>query len=309
MGGSGGFFHGSDPAKLAMKLRDAENKTKDQQFESDISALINKLLTAFNDRDTNAIQKHLNSIKESLQSDIDGFLSLRYGGSVAKHTYIDGLSDIDSLVLLNNSELSSKTPEDVKNYFFERLKQHFPNTQIEKGDLAITLKFKDGHTIQILPAIKHSTGYKIQSSASSNKWSKINPERFALSLRAMNQKMSGKLISVIKLTKSIISSLPQRRQISGYHTEALAIESFIDFSGQKTTKEMLSHFFDKASSLVRSPMKDKTGQSTHVDDYLGKQNSIPRKMVSDSLAQISRKIKNANAAKSEIIWKDILGND
>ena len=310
MGGSGGgFFHGGDPSNLARKLRDAENKTVDQQFEINISNLLDKLLNDYNDRDTESIQKHLHAIKDALQSDIDGSLSLRYGGSVAKHTYIDGFSDIDSLVLLNNSELANKSPSEVKNSFFDRLRQRFPQTEITKGDLAITLKFKDGHIVQLLPAIKDRTGYKIQSPTSSNEWSRINPRSFVLSLRAVNRNMSGKLIPVIKLAKSIISALPEKRQISGYHAEAIAIECFHNYDGPKTTKAMLSHFFDKGSAIARTPLKDKTGQSTHVDDSLGNPNSVSRKMVSDSLAQISRKIKNADASKSDNQWKEILEND
>lgn len=70
---------------------------------------------------------------------------------------------------------------------------------------------------------------------------------------------------------------------------------------------MLRHFFQTAAKLVLNLLQDKTGQSTHVDDYLGSQNSINRKMVSDSLAQIGRKIQNADAAKSKRSWDEILG--
>jgi len=305
MGGSGGgFFH--DPIDTARKLRDAEQEAQDQKFDSEITSNIGKLLTDINERDTEAIQRHLKTIRDAIQSDIDGFINLRYGGSVAKHTYVDGLSDVDSLALINSSELSNKGPEEVKEYFYQRLKQRFPNTEIRKGDLAITLKFSDKE-IQILPALKRGNSYKIASLTGRDKWTMINPNRFALSLRATNQKMSGKLVPMIKLAKSIISNLPSSRQLSGYHTEALAIECFSRYSGDKNTKAMLKHFFQTATKHVLNPLQDKTGQSTHVDDYLGSKNSINRKMVSDSLAQVGRKMQNADAARSKRSWQEILG--
>lgn len=305
MGGSGGFFvRKVDPQEIADKIRKQENKLHDQEFESEINSFINSMLVDFNDRDTEAIQKHLSEIKKALENDIEGQINLKYGGSVSKHTYIDGLSDIDSLALINKTELLNKSPEEVKDYFYSRLQERFPSTEVRKGDLAITLKFSDEKEIQILPALKTSTGYKI-ASTNNDGWTNIKPKIFALSLRAMNQKMSGKLIPMIKLAKSIISNLPSQRQVSGYHAEALSIECFKDYKGQKTTKSMLKFFFESSSSIVNSPIKDKTGQSTHVDEYLGSSNSLQRKMVSDSLAQIGRKIQNANASKSINQWNEL----
>jgi predicted nucleotidyltransferase len=36
-----------------------------------------------------------------------------FGGSVAKHTYVDGLSDIDSLLVINGSDLAEGTPREA----------------------------------------------------------------------------------------------------------------------------------------------------------------------------------------------------
>ena len=44
-----------------------------------------------------------------------------------------------------------------------------------------------------------------------------------------------------------------------------------------------------------NPISDSTGQSIHVDDYLGSRSSNSRRMVSDSLSQISRRMNNADA--------------
>jgi hypothetical protein len=53
----------------------------------------------------------------------------------------------------------------------------------------------------------------------------------------------------------------------------MAIEAFKKLSGKDTSKDMLLHFCREATNLVKSPIQDKTGQSLHVDDYLGVKNS------------------------------------
>ena len=60
-------------------------------------------------------------IKAALGKSIDGEIDLRFGGSVIKHTDVNGLSDIDALVILNGSELEHKSPEEVKAYFLQQL--------------------------------------------------------------------------------------------------------------------------------------------------------------------------------------------
>jgi hypothetical protein len=305
--GSGGSI---DPSEISRKVRQAEEQAQDQGFDSKINDEINNLLKDFNDRDYEAIQRHLDHINNTLDSEIEGRIDLRYGGSVSKHTYVDGLSDIDALALINNTDLADKTPEEVKQYFFDQLVKRLPGTEITMGALAITIKYSDGIEVQILPAIKHGDHFRIPNSKGLNQWSHlINPKAFAVALRAVNQKMAGKLVPMIKIAKSIISSLPEKRQLSGYHTEALAVDIFSKYAGTKTIKEMVKHFFVVASDSVHNPLQDKTGQSTHVDDYLGNSNSLERKMVSDSLAQIARKMSNADGRQSERAWDDILDGE
>jgi hypothetical protein len=303
MGGSGGSYS-SDPKKSAEKIREAENESQDKAFESEINEYINSFLSGINERDSEAINKHLETISGALGSEIEGFVKLLFGGSISKHTYIDGLSDVDSLAVINNTELANKNPGEVLKYFEEKLRQRLPKTEISTGNLAITVKFKDNKEIQILPATKTQTGYKIASSDGSGSWSNVvKPKKFAEKLTEINQKNNGKVVPVVKLAKSIISSFPNKRQVSGYHTESLAIEIFKNYSGPQQTKAMLKHFFNEASSKVKTKITDSTGQSLHVDEYLGNNNSVNRQMVSDSLSQIHRKMNNADGKRDKNSWK------
>lgn len=310
MSGSGGSFPKGDPDGYIRKFRVAESKTIDRGYDTLMNTLISDLLININSRDSDLIQQHLNNIKSAIESEIEGSIDIRYGGSVSKHTYVNGISDIDSLLILNNSSLEGKKPNEVLDYFYRRLLERLPNTKIKKGHLAVTIIYKDKTEIQILPAVKTKQGFKISSSTDNAEWSNIiNPRKFLISLKAVNQMNLGKVIPTIKLSKLIISKLPKNRQISGYHTEALAVDVFAKYNGENNTKSMLLYFFDKASKFVLSPLKDKTGQSTHVDEYLGKSYSLERMMVSDSFAQISRKMQKADSIKIISLWKDILSNE
>jgi len=302
MGGSGGGFLPNPD--INKQLRESETQTRNQQFESEVSGIINLLLADYNNRDVSVIQGHLDTIKSALEQEIDGNVDILYGGSVAKHTYVDGISDIDALVLINKSELKDKSPAEVKKYFFERLQARLPRTQIGQANLAVTVEFRDSE-IQLLPAIRHESGFKI-ADFSGNNWSAIKPIEFTSLLTGINQNNGGKVVPTIKLAKSIISELPESQRLSGYHVEAIAVEVFQKYQGSKKTKDMLKYFFDEASRQVLRPIRDTTGQSMHVDDYLGSVNSADRNRVSKSLDRISRRMKNADGAQSIDQWRDIL---
>jgi hypothetical protein len=305
MGGGGSFFsENSNPQNIVEQLRESEAQTKDQQLDVEVSNIIRSLLVAYNDRDIQAIQTHLNTIKNALNKELEGTIDILFGGSVAKHTYIDGLSDIDTLVLIDKSELRPMSPTEVKEYLFNRLQARLPKTQIKQGTLAVTVKFGDVE-IQLLPTIRHESGYQI-ADATGKQWSPIKPIEFTSLLTKVNQEAAGKVVPTIKLAKSIISGLPESQRLSGYHTEALAIEIFRQYSGAKNLKEMLQHFFSEASTRVLKPIKDRTGQSIHVDDDLGSANSDRRKIVAKSLDRINRRMKNADGAHSVEQWRDIL---
>ena len=62
---------------------------------------------------------------------------------------------------------------------------------------------------------------------------------------------------------------------------------------------MLRHFFEQVhQSHVTKLIRDSSGQSVHVDEYLGAENSLERRIVADALSRIGRKIRNADGAIS-----------
>jgi hypothetical protein len=105
-GGGGGAFVHRTPAELRDQVRKAEEKTTMAAFEAELSRMLGEHLGAYNGRDIDTLRDRLDELKGALEGSIDGTFDLLFGGSVAKHTYVDGLSDIDSLVLINETGLA-----------------------------------------------------------------------------------------------------------------------------------------------------------------------------------------------------------
>lgn len=72
--------------------------------------------------------------------------------------------------------------------------------------------------------------------------------------------------------------------------------------------EMLPTFFEKASQLVLAPIHDRTGQSVHVDEYLGAAGSDDRASRGHVLERVARRMRNATASESLDQWDAILGS-
>lgn len=302
MGGSGGqgFFRGRKPEEIKHDLRKEEEKTLNQAFDAQVAEQLGEFLSEANRRDAKAIRDALDEINGALGADIEGTIDPIFGGSIRKHTYVDGISDIDTLVILRDPKLKSLSPQQVLAYFEQKAREKLSGWEISRGNLAMTLR-KQGLEIQILPAV-HDEGKIYIPSAREDRWSDVNPQPFFRKLTEANNKLGGKVVPVIKLAKIINSQQPESLQLTGYHVESLAIEAFKGYAGPINPKAMLEHFFDRASALVLAPIQDKTGQSVHVDAHLGQANSSNRKEVSAALNRIHRRMKNADALRSKEQW-------
>ena len=263
MGGSGGGFF--PPPRQSMT---------DEQ----INGYLRDKLRDYNDRDIEAINRHIQGLRDALEQTGNDVLPTRFGGSVSRHTYVDGLSDIDGLVRINDSSLAGQSPKAAIQKMAELIQRRMPNTKVETGSLAVTVKYTDGHEIQLLPAIRTRNGYRI-ANPTRNEWSGvIHPERFAQKLTQVNQANRGQVIPAVKLTKAFAHRLirSDRDKIGGYHIESLAVEAFRNYRGTTDLKSMVRHLTDYSATAVHQPIRDSTGQSRYVDDYMGSQGSASR---------------------------------
>ncbi|WP_456364901.1 nucleotidyltransferase (plasmid) [Priestia aryabhattai] len=303
MGGGGGY---NIPSKTLSQLeQEKQDRINQEKLEADINQHIKDYFQRINNRDVEGINRHLETIKSALEKDIEGFIDLKFGGSIIKSTYSKGISDVDMLVQINNGHLRTAKPIEVLHHFKEQIQKRLPKTEVEIGKLAITVKFASGHEIQLLPSIKTETGYRIPRPGE-NKWSNvIRPSKFAEKLTNVNKSNGNKVVPLIKLMKNINASLPEQRQLSGYHLESLAIDAFKNPANTpKTYRGMIEHFCRHAQGAVLKPITDSTGQSVHVDTYLGNAGSSDRKKASNTFKQLLKKVDKANSLNA---WKDILG--
>jgi hypothetical protein len=310
MGGSGGTFSRETPQSLRDRVRRAEERARGATSEAEVARTLGELLGNYNSRDTQLVRERLTDLKDALEGTIEGTVDQIFGGSVAKHTYVDGLSDIDSLVLINETDLEDKTPQAALTHMERSIRDGMrEDVTVEKGRMAVTVEYRDGMTIQLLPAIRDEQGRLRVPSSRQDGWSNINPTAFSGALTRHNQECSNRLVPTIKLAKAVNGTLPEAQRLSGYHMESLGIEAFRGYQGDTTTSAMLPVFFERARDLVLTPIRDRTGQSVHVDDYLGPANSPARVAVSHVMDRIARRMRNATAAGSTAQWRSMFGFD
>jgi hypothetical protein len=303
---SGGGSNGSSADDLARRASSEADKGK---YEAETNAYMQDLLADYNNRDQEKIRQHLNTVEGALNKENIGSCTLLFGGSIKKHTYIDGLSDVDVLAVINDTALANKSPKEALEYFAQRLRERLPNSEISVGRLAVTVTFSDGHEVQVLPTMLTSSGVRLPSSKG-DRWSNIvRPEKFADKLTSVNKANNNGVVPVIKLFKAINSTLPEDCQLSGYHIESIAINAFKNYQGSTSRKEMLMHMTKEASESVLQPIKDKTGQSINVDDKLGPAGSLERQRANMQFQRFYNKMKLADSRNSVRGWKELFGND
>lgn len=306
---SGGTFSSKrSPADLLSAVRNEEAVNQSAQFKAELAGVLSELLATCNNRDVPLVRERLSNLKELLAGALEGSFDQLFGGSVAKHTYVDGLSDIDSVVVIGGSELDDASPADALRRMAGVLQEKLgANAKVSHGRMAVSVEYGDGMVVQLLPAHRDSAGKLRVPSSRHEGWSSINPDAFREALTRRNEECGGRLVPVIKLAKAINGQLPESQRLSGYHMESLGIAAFKGYDGERTVSAMLPHYFEKAKNLIASPIQDSTGQSVHVDEYLGEANSPARMALGHVLGRIGRRMQNASASGSVDQWKALFG--
>jgi hypothetical protein len=307
MGGSGGgFFGGGKPEVAKRQLERASEQSTDALYSVTCEELLGRLLVRFNDRDVKGIRARLAEIKSLLSDELDAQIDLEFGGSVAKHTYVDGLSDVDALLFIENCSLAAKSPEKARGVLAQKLRKHSGDS-VSEGSLAVSVSFPEAE-VQLVPAISCKGSVRISNEKGTD-WAPIQPRVFSEQLSRANARAASKLVPVIKLAKAAIAGLPAQQQVSGYHVEATAMEVFKNYDGPARLREMVKHFFREASERVLRPMADPTRQSRYIDEYLGAAGSLERRIVADAFGRVTRRIANADRNASLEEWNRLFGEE
>ena len=118
-------------------------------------------LVEYNRRKTQAITRHVNVLCRIVETKYSDVVRSLLGGSVKKGTYVNGLSDVDVLLLLNESTLVSSPPAKVIQYVKGLIKKQLPQNEVTAGRLAVTVNYADGSEIQVLLAIRTKDGFQV----------------------------------------------------------------------------------------------------------------------------------------------------
>jgi len=304
MGRSGGgrYYTPRTDEQADSSIQSARRATESADYEATVSEHLRDLLADYNNRDVDTVNERLEQL-EIMADYLESSISLRFGGSVSKHTYVDGISDVDCLCFLNPSNFSAESPQQLLQELESLLSEALGNqADVERGALSIKITYEDGPELQILPALRTATGVRIPSSEGEG-WSQVvHPDRFASTLTDVNQRLNGNVVPVVKLVKAAIDNLNLDPKMKGYHIEVLATRIFQEYQGDLTPKAMVQHFFDRASDLVKTPTRDMTGQSVYVDDYLGQRNSAERQRIGGALRNMTERMNEADTRHSASDW-------
>lgn len=292
MGGSGGGFSGYGSINIGAELAASSAGAQSSQREIEINEFLESLLKDINSRDAEAIRRHLDEIEKTLGREIEGLDKILFGGSISKKTFVEGASDVDALVILDKAKYKDVSPKKLQDAFCDLLKQRFPRTEIVKGNLAVTVKFSD-YEVQLLPALRENGKVQIAGRGGATWTSPINTVAFTQRLTETNKSNGNKVIPAIKIAKNLLSQLPEKYQLSGYHVEALAVDAFSAYNGRYTLYDMTKHLLDHSVKRILSPMNDITGQSGTIDNYLGLKGSLDRQMASFHIKDIANRFSGA----------------
>jgi hypothetical protein len=283
-------------------------RLEEQQVDADVNSFLRRELLAANDRDVSLVSRHLDEIENALHDRVEEFDRLFFGGSIAKHTYVEGLSDVDSLVVLNDPQLGERSPDEFRREFARTLRAQLSAGQVEDvrtGLRSVTVVYRDGTEIQLLPAVSRGNTISISSSDGGSWQHGIRPTAFTDRLTTANRAQGGTVVPVIKLAKQVIATaIPEARRPSGYHVETLAVEVFTSYDGPRTPKAMVAHFFRAAANRINTPMPDVTGQSRYVDENLGGSGSGERGQVAREFARIAGTMEHSRSVDD---WRRLFG--
>jgi hypothetical protein len=305
MGGSGGG--GLRSTRSAEELRAAvQQDLASAQLDGEVNALLSEKLAAINHRNVGLVSKRLDEVETCLADRLVDVDRLLFGGSVAKHTYVDGLSDIDALLVINADTIEGQTPTALREAIVLALERGIDQSAVVgiRAGFAVTVTYRDGAEIQLLPAIERDGQIAISDKAGTG-WSFIRPKAFEERLTAANRGQGGRVVPVIKLAKAVVDqSLGKADRPGGYHLESLAIDAFQRYSGPRDSRSMLIHFFEHAAVRIKSPIADITGQSSRIDEVFGPANSPARQHVSAALERVANRMCSAASVGD---WNDLFG--
>lgn len=140
MGGSGssGPYYDVNPDQLKDRVKEARDEIS-KGFSPTLQEFLDEKLSKFNRRDVALIATRQMEVLKSISELLDSNWDLRMGGSVSKHTYVDGLSDIDNLLIMKDFTVE-RSPKEVLSALASKLVENNCADEVSVGQLAVTAR-------------------------------------------------------------------------------------------------------------------------------------------------------------------------
>jgi len=262
--------------------------------------------------ESQAAKSHRASIETRLKTDF-GLLRFFRIGSFGNGTSISGFSDVDYLASLPTSQLTEGS-----NYSLQKVRNsldaRFPNTGVHVSCPAVVCPFGTARseTTEVVPGdyVKEDNGYKVYDIADcTNGWMKASPDAHNAYVRAVNDKLGGKvkpLIRFIKAWKYIrsvpISSFYLELRVAKYASSESSIVYDID------VKNILCQLRDADLSSMHDPM-GVSGYITPCKTEVQKQDALSKLRTAADRAEKAREAAAADNISGAFDWWRLLYND
>jgi hypothetical protein len=302
MGSSGGrtYYSPTPPKDWSQLVQASEEETNEKASVTAAESVLQEKLEEINDHDYEGINRHREEIKKKLEAEFEEFDVVLYGGSHSRHTDVNGISDVDVLGVLGDSKNLPPSSKDVIAQVAGVLQERFPNSSLEVGQMAVTIKFSDGIEMQVVPAFRSGSDFLVPD-RHSNGWVRTCPTKVSDQITETNKATSGKLVPTIKLAKALCNK--EGIDVKSYHLENMALQAFNGYAGKHTLPHMLEHFFNRAKALATQSISDPCGQSADITSHL---NDQQRKDLARKFRSVEAKISHAIQSGSATDWEDLL---
>jgi|GEM_PF-918218 len=235
-------------------------------------------------------------------------------GSIPKSTALKE-ADVDVMIVLHyGKHVEGNTPREVLQRVRDSLSERDLATSARKNGQAVTLYYKTGPNVDIVPVSRSSidetgetTHYNVPN-MNIGKWIKSKPKTHAKKIESISSSCGEnfrKIIKMIKWWNSIHGNYLQ-----SYHIEVLAVKVFNGKGNLDDLPWNISQFFKDARVLLNDSLWYDIG---YVDTYLSSTSRTELLSRFDTAIIKSRnawyaKYKNNDDEEAIGIWKQIFGS-
>ena len=140
-GSGGGPFRNRAPERLTESVRSQESKESD----AELSQFLGELLAAANSRDVPLVNERLAEIKAHLEDTVADELAMISVVPLRSTCSVDGLSDIDSLLIIDKTEFEGTRLAKCFDRITELLRKGDVNRSGVTRQMAVTVNYPDGN--------------------------------------------------------------------------------------------------------------------------------------------------------------------